>query len=89
MENTEKFLDILDIEDGLLLDNHISQIYKRNILEGLEIENYILQELTSKKFVNIEIEGLHYHITRLQRILDIDEAIVYFRVEVVLLNNYN
>ena len=85
----EKFLDIIPTPDGISFNNHISTIYRSNILEGLELENIILSDLVNKKTVNIQIEGSHYLIKRVKRLYDIDENLVTYVVEVTFLNSLN
>ena len=89
MNNPEKFLEIVPTSDGISFNNHLSLVYKRNPLEGLELENLILSELINKKVVNIQIEGANYLIQRRQRLHDIDENIISYVVEITYLNSLN
>jgi len=89
MNNPEKFLEVLDQEDGVALIQQLDQIYKRNPLEGMDLENKILRELTDKINLNIQIEGNHYLLQRVKRLFDIDENIVSYIVKATYLNNFN
>lgn len=87
--NPERFLEVLDQEDGIALIQQLDSIYRRNPLEGMEMENMILRELTTKKQLNIQIEGNHYLLQRIKRILDIDENMVSYIVKAYFINNLN